>query len=210
MRSQLAHGCGQECPRSGSRHVGSSSHTNSCFTASIRCGRNNAFISASAADTFSNGNMISFSCMFHFRTRTGARTFLSASRAGARTVADKNVRAPRTDAGKNARAPLNIATAARALLLSTLIRLSFSHIRSAGRLRSSLARDACSAAQLLSSLTWGQDGTEPKVVVPVGRVVDVAERRPAVERDEVPTAAPKHPVRARRRTTWIGLQTTRV
>ena len=138
----------------------------------------------------------------------GARTFLSASRAGARTVADKNVRAPRTDAGKNARAPLNIATAARALLLSTLIRLSFSHTSSAGGLRSSLARHACSAALLLSSLTWGQDGTEPKDAAPDGR--GVVGRRPAGDRVVVPTAAPIHTVRARRRTPWVSLRTTRV
>ena len=44
-------------------------------------------------------------------------------------------------------------------------------------------------------MSWGQNGTEPKVVVPVRRVV-VAVRRPAVDRVVVPTAAPIHTVRA--------------
>jgi len=47
-----------------------------------------------------------------------------------------------------------------------------------------------------AGLSWGQDRPEPKVVVPVRRVVVVAVRRPAVVRVVVPTAAPIHTVRA--------------
>jgi hypothetical protein len=49
----------------------------------------------------------------------------------------------------------------------------------------------------LSSLTWGEDRTEPYAVVAGTRAAEAAVRRPAVERVEAPTAAPKHAVIAR-------------
>ncbi len=63
----------------------------------------------------------------------------------------------------------------RGLLFFQSHTLDQSHTRSAGRLRSSLARHACSAL-LLSSLTWGQDNPEPNIAAPVGREDAVAER----------------------------------
>ena len=49
---------------------------------------------------------------------------------------------------------------------------------------------------LLSSLTWGENGTETYVGEPVGRIVEAAVGRPAVDRVGVTTAAPIHTVRA--------------
>jgi len=62
-------------------------------------------------------------------------------------------------------------------------------------LRSSLRFHRCKHSACCS-LTCRQDGTESYAVVPVRRVVVVAVRRPADERDVVPPAAPKHAVRA--------------
>jgi hypothetical protein len=47
-----------------------------------------------------------------------------------------------------------------------------------------------------SSLTWGEDGTESYAVEPAVRREAVAARRPTEEREVLPTAAPKHAVRA--------------
>jgi hypothetical protein len=95
---------------------------------------------------------------------------------------------------KNVRAPPKIATAARASLSSTRTRLPFLHpLRRQAPLvpRSATPAPLC----LLSSLTCGQDRAEPEVEVAVRRVA-VADRRPAIERVAVPTAAPKHADRA--------------
>jgi hypothetical protein len=88
----------------------------------------------------------------------------------------------------------------RGLLFLTLACLYHFHTPFAVRLRSSLARLDCSgplgSATPFSSLACGQDGPEPDEVVAVGRVVVDAVRRPAEERDVVPTAAAKHTERA--------------
>jgi hypothetical protein len=190
-----------------------SSHTNSFCTASTRCERKNAFISASAADTLFNGKMNCFSCMFHSRTRIGARTLLSASHAGTPTVADKNVRAPahrcgqecpRSTKNRDRCAGFSFSNRTHSPILSTAPQAGFA--------RPSLATPApllCSAL-LLSSLTCGQSRAEPHVVAPAARVVAVAARRPAAARGVGPTAAPKHTARARSGTTWVSLRTTRV
>src|SRR5450759_436101 len=69
--------------------------------------------------------------------------------------------------------------------------------RSAVRLRSSLASPRLLRSGCFCSLTWGQDGTESKGAAPARRdAVEVAVRRPAVERVVEPTAAPKHTGRA--------------
>ena len=54
----------------------------------------------------------------------------------------------------------------------------------------------CSAFMLAVRLE-SSGHPEPKARVRVGRVVDVAARDAAVERDVAPAAAPEHPVRAR-------------
>ena len=88
----------------------------------------------------------------------------------------------------------HIATAARAVLWPPL------------RSQASLVPRSASTAPLhpFSSLTWGEDRTEPAVEVPVGRGADVADRRPAVVRGVAPTAAPIHTARACRCTSWIS------
>ena len=47
-----------------------------------------------------------------------------------------------------------------------------------------------------SSLTWGQDNPDADQVKPGRRVVAVAPRRTAGDREELPTAAAEHPLRA--------------
>ena len=48
----------------------------------------------------------------------------------------------------------------------------------------------------LNSLTWGQDGAQPQVIVPVRRDEIVAGRRPATERAVEPPAPSKYAERA--------------
>jgi len=92
---------------------------------------------------------------------------------------------------------LPLARPLRGLRFFQSLTIVHSHTRPAARLRSSLAPlRLFRPALLLSSLTWGQDGTEPHAAVaPVVRVAEAAARRLAVQRAVGPLAAPKHTVR---------------
>ena len=139
------------------------------------------------------------------------RTEMSALHAVVRTVADRNVRAPcRRSHGCGQKCPRSMLSFARlrtemSALHAVVRTVADRNVRApccrshgCGQECPRSTRSATPAPLSLpcSWLTWGQDGAEPDAVDAARRVVAAAIRRPAVERIGVPTAAPKHTVRA--------------